>query len=409
MRLLTIGRAVRALASASAAFILAIAMAGCRSSADSRPQNTPAVQGLHVETLRLQTIPDEIEAPGSVIAVSTAQVAARTMGTVTEVAVREGDFVKRGQLLAQFDARELLARRNAAREGWQEAEAGVVEATRAVAAAQAQADVAKKTYDRYVYLRDQKSISPQEFDEVEARQRSAEAGLDQARARLRQAQAGNARAESEARAAEEVAGYARVVSPFDGRVIRRTVEPGSLISPGMPLFVVEDNSRYQLEVTLPTGAVATAAGASSPVRRGSVARVEVDALPGKTFSGKVMEVEAGADPSSHTLQARIDLPHDVAIQSGLFGRAWFRRGERRALVVLGSAILERGQLSGVYVADANGVAHWRIITTGQRIGDRTEILSGLSEGDRVVVNPGIQELDDLKVPAPASGAGEKSR
>src|SRR5208283_1252672 len=183
--------------------------------------------------------------------VSTAQVAARTMGTVLQVAVREGDTVKRGQVLAQLDERELASRWNAAQSGAQGATAGVTQATKALAAAQAQADVMKKTYDRYSYLKEQRSVSPQEFDEIAAKQEAAQANLEEAKAALSQSEAGAAQAESEARAAESVASYARIVAPFDGRVIRRSVESGSLVSPGMPLFVVEDTSRYQLEATLP--------------------------------------------------------------------------------------------------------------------------------------------------------------
>ena len=381
---------------------LAAAIAGCGTST-SRVQNAPVVQGLRVETVRLQTVADEVEAPGSVIAVATAQVAARTTGTATQVAVREGDSVKRGQLLATLDETELLARRDSARAAAQQASAGVTEATRAVSVAQAQADIAQKTYDRYVYLRDQKSVSRQEFDEIEAKQRAAQAGLEQAKARLQQAGAGKMQAESEARAAEEVAGYARVVAPFAGRVVRRTVEPGSLITPGTPLFVLEDTSRYQLDVTLSAEAVTAGAGSSASIRRGTLARVQFDTIPGKSFSGKVAELEAGADPASHTVRARIELPHGPAIQSGLFGRAWFPRGSRSAIAVPKGAVIERGQLRGIYVTDSSGMAQWRVVTLGREIADQLEILSGLSEGEQVVLNPASQELDGKKVAAASTG------
>jgi RND family efflux transporter MFP subunit len=368
-------------------------------------QETRGVPGLHLEIVRTQAVPDEIQAPGFVIAKATAQVASRTTGTVMQVAVREGDFVRRGQLLAQLDDRELLARKSAAEAALQESAAAVAEATRAVELAQAQADIGRKTYDRYVFLRDQKSVSPQEFDEVESKQRAAQAGLDQAKARLQQAQAANTRAEAEARAAQEVADYARIVAPFDGRVVRRTVEPGSLIMPGAPLFAVEDAAHYQLEVTLPSQAVTPRDGAASPIRRGSAARVELDAVPGKTFSGTVVELEAGADPESHSVRVRIALPDDPALQSGLFGRAWFRRGERRALLVAGTAVIERGQIRGVFVADVHGVAQWRVVTLGEKIADQVEALSGLNDGEQVVVNPGTQELEGRRVVASAHGEG----
>jgi RND family efflux transporter MFP subunit len=374
-------------------------LAACEGGNKTAIQKTQVVSGLRVQKVQLQGVPDELEAPGNVIAVSTAQVAARTVGTVLQVAVREGDTVKRGQLLAQLDERELSARRNAAKAASQGANAGVVQAAKALAAAQAQADVVRKTYDRYVYLKQQNSVSPQEFDEVTAKQESAQASLEQAKASLQHAEAGATQAESESRAAEDVASYARIVAPFDGRVIRRSVEPGSLVSPGTELFVVEDISRYQLEATLPAVGLVT-------VKKNTAVRVQLDALGEKSLAGKVAEMEAGADPTSHTLKVRVDLPKDTGVQSGMFGRAFFSRGEKRALVLPREAILSRGQLQGIYVMGEGNLLQWRVVTLGKTIGDLVEVLSGLSDGEVVVLNPGVQELDGKKVATPPN-SGEK--
>lgn len=380
-------------------------LASCGGSPSAPPQPRVA-EGLQTESIQLQSVPNEIQAPGSVISTATAQLAARTTGTVLSVPVREGDFVTRGELLAQLDEAELLARKQAAQAALQQAVAGISEASRGVAAAQAQATVAKQTYDRYVYLRRQKSVSPQEFDEVRARQLAAQAGLQQAQARLEQADAAKAQAESDAQAAGEVAGYARIVAPFDGRIVRRMVDPGSLVMPGTPLFVVEDTSHYQLQVTIPADAIA--AGSGAPIRQGSRARVVLDTIPGRAFDGRVAEIEAGADPNSHTVQARISLPRDAAIRSGLFGRAWFERGSHQGIVVPKGAIVERGQLRGVYVVDANGMAQWRVLTLGRVRAEGVEILSGLGAGERVVLNPGDRDLGGMRVQPAAARAGERN-
>jgi RND family efflux transporter MFP subunit len=362
---------------------------GCGRVNERAAQKIEVVPGLRIQKIQLRSVADELEAPGSVIAASTAQVAARTMGTALQVAAREGDFVKRGQVLAQLDERELASHRSAAHAAAQGATAGVALATKALVAAQAQADVMQKTYDRYSYLKEQKSVSPQEFDEIAAKQQAAQANLEQAKAALRQAEAGSAQAESEAHAAESVASYALVVAPFDGRVIRRTVEPGSMVSPGMPLFVVEDASRYQLEVTLPAEAAAF-------LKKNTPARVQLDGLQQKSLPGKVAEMEAGADPASHTLKARIDLPKEAGVQSGIFGRAFFSRGEKQALLVPSAALVDRGQLRGIYVVGDGGLLQWRVVTVGKNTLDVFEVLSGLNEGDLLVLNPGTQELDGKK-------------
>jgi multidrug efflux pump subunit AcrA (membrane-fusion protein) len=374
--------------------------AGCGGAMESRPEKAEVVQGLHVQKMQKQNVADELEAPGSVIAQSTAQVAARAMGTVLRVAVREGDNVKRGQVLAELDERELSAHRSAAQAASRAASAGVLQATKAVAAAQAQADVMKKTYERYNYLREQKSVSPQEFDEVAAKQEAAQANLEQAKAALSQSEAGVAQAESEAHAAESVANYARIAAPFDGRVVRRSIEPGSLVSPGMPLFVVEDTSRYQLEATLPAEALAG-------VKRNTLARVQLDALPAHSLAGKVAEIEAGADPTSHTFKVRVDLPREAGIQSGMFGRAYFTQGEKQAIVLPAEAVVSRGQLRGIYVVDGTGLIRWRVVTLGKNAGNQVEVLSGINEGEVVVLNPGSQELDGKKI-ATSSRVEEKN-
>jgi RND family efflux transporter MFP subunit len=384
-------------------------LAGCAGT-ENKAVKPETVSGLRLQKVELKSVPDELEAAGTVIAAATAQVAARTIGTALQVAVKEGDTVHRGQLLAQLDERELTAHHNASQAGAQAAEAGVSQAQKAAAAAQAQADVMQKTYDRYVYLKEQKSVSPQEFDEISAKQQAVQAQLEQAKAALQQAQAGREQAQAEVHAAESVASYARIVAPFDGRVVRRMVEPGSLVSPGMPLFVVEDTSRYQLQATLPTEALAF-------VKRASVARIELDLLMERTTSeggpyskaieGRVAEIEAAADPGSHTLNARIDLPRETKVQSGIFGRAFFTHGERTALVVPQEVVVARGQLRAIYAVDPKGLVHWRVVTLGQALNGQVEVLSGLTAGDVVVLNPGAQELDGKKTTQTAESSEEK--
>jgi RND family efflux transporter MFP subunit len=234
---------------------------------------------------------------------------------------------------------------------------------------------------------------------VAAKYQAAQAQLEQATAALHQAAAGADQAKSEVQAASSVASYARVAAPLDGRVVRRLVEPGSLVSPGIPLFVVEDASHYQLEVTLPADVLAK-------VRKGAAARVQLDALAGKPILGKVAEIEAGADSASHTATARVDLAKEPELQSGMFGRAFFAQGEMRVLTVPREAVISRGQLTGLYIEDASGVAHWRVVTLGKSWGSQCEILSGLTEGETIALNPGTQELDGKKISGETTQTGE---
>jgi RND family efflux transporter MFP subunit len=367
---------------------LALLLAGCSRSEKTVQAAPEAVFGVEVRTAALQTVADEVQAPGTVVSTRTAEVAARTMGTIEAVLVREGQAVKAGELLARLDDRELAARGAAAKAAEAGALAARAEAAQGFAAAKAQADVVEKTYERFVYLRDQKSISPQEFDEMESRRRAAQANLTAASERQKQTDAGVERARAEVKAAETASSYARLVAPFTGIVARRMAEPGSMAAPGAQLFVVEDSSRYQLRVQIESSAAAVA-------RPGSAVRVRLDALTGTELEGRVAEVEGGADPASHTVAARIDLPANPAVRSGLFGRAWFRRGERPALFLPQAAVIHRGQLAGVYALDSSGVLRWRIVTMGEPLaaGDSVEILSGLGAGEKFAANPAARDLD----------------
>lgn len=371
-------------------FAMALVLSGCGGSPPAKDE-PETVSGVSVVTLHAEAVPDEAEAPGTVRAAKSAEVAARTMGAVTSVPVREGDRVAAGQLLAQLDDREMGARRAAAQSAAKEAITAREEAVHALAAAEAQSAVARKTYDRFVYLREQKSVSAQEFDEVEAKHRAAAAALEQVKARQKQVEAMSERGQSEARAADAVAGYARVVAPFAGVVVRRNVQPGQMALPGQTLFVLDDPAKYELQVTVDASAIARG------LKRGTKARVRIDALPGRELAGTVTEMEAGADAASQTVRAKVALPADAGLQSGLFGRALFCCREGQALAIPRSAIIERGQLSGVYALDAEGIARLRVITLGRVLGDRVEILSGLAEGDRIVSDPQGRALDGKKV------------
>ena len=296
-------------------------------------------------------------------------------------------MVKRGQVLAQLDERELSSAetpQSRARRSKRWGRAGNASAGCGTSASRCDAENIRSIF----YLKEQKSVSPQEFDEVAAKQEAAKANLEQAKAALSQSKASSGTSESEAHAAASVASYSRIVAPFEGRVIRRMVEPGTLVSPGMLLFVVEDTSRYQLEATLPAEAI-------SVVKKNALVRVQLDDLPEKSLTGRVAEIEAGADPTSHTLKARLDLPKESGVQSGMFGRAYFAQGEKRALVLPSEALVSRGQLRGIYSVDGTGLIHWRIVTLGKSTGTQVEVLSGLDEGEDLNPIIGLAHLKAL--------------
>ncbi len=375
------GSAIRALLSTATAGLIALllaaaALVGCSSEQKTVSAAPETVSNVSVLSVHRANIPDVLEAVGNVRAAQTSLVASQMMGNIVNIRVHEGDRVRRGEVLALLD--DAQPRANLDR-----ATAAELASGKEISAADSEYTLAEATYKRYQTLLDRKSVSPQEFDEVKARYEAAQARRDMARAGQTQAKA----ALDQARTA---AGYARVLAPFDGVITEKKADVGTLASPGMPLFTIEDVRRYRLEATVNESDLRF-------VRAGQPVPVLIDALGDKVSNGKVVEIVPAADPASRSFLIKIDLPTDAALRSGLFGRAEFKRGERPSLLVPQSAIVERGQLQGVYVLDTNRIASLRYITLGKPAGQQTEVLAGLQEGETIVADPSGRDLAGKKI------------
>ncbi len=121
----------------------------------------------------------------------------------------------------------------------------------------------------------------------------------------------------------------------------------------------------------------------SMARVGKTVSVTIDGID-RTFPARVAEVVPSVDAAARTGTVKIDLPSLPELRSGLFGRALFDTGGRKILTIPSAGVMERGQLQSVYVAE-NNTAHTRLVTVGTRMKDRVEVLSGLNQGDRVIV------------------------
>jgi RND family efflux transporter MFP subunit len=322
------------------------------------------------------TVPDWLEAVGTVRAAQTSQVSSQIMGNIVEIRAHEGDRVQRGEVLAIFDDAQ-------PRFAVDQAKAAVTAAENEVSVADSDLALAGSTLKRYQQLYEKKSVSPQEFDEIKARYQSAEARRDVTRAGQAQANAALAQAQNSL-------GYTRIGAPFAGVVTEKKADPGTLASPGMSIFTIEDTHSYRLEVTVDEGDIRL-------VHVGQAAPVTIDALGNIQLSGKVVQIVPAADPASRSFLVKIGLPADARLRSGLFGRAQFARGERPALLIPRTSLVERGQLQGVYLLDANQIAGLRYVTLGKSAGEKVEVLSGLQDGDRLVAAPGERELAGKRI------------
>lgn len=357
------------------AFLAALISLGCSDKKTPAAPTAEVVRDLSMLEAQRKTVPDSIEAVGTIRALQTSQLSAQISGVIASIRAQEGQRVRRGDVLIVLDD----AQQRAALE---RASAAVNAAQQDIAAADADYGLQNATLTRYQSLYEKKSVSPHEMDEVQARQKSAGARRDQAQAGIAQARA----MEAQARAGLS---YTRIRAPFDGVITARLVDTGALASPGVPLITIEDTHRFRLEASVDESDIRF-------VTLGAGARVYVDGL-GTDLSAKVVQIVPAADPASRSFVVKLELSPDARLRSGLFGRVRFPRGQREAIVIPRTALLERGQMHGVYVVAADGQIGLRYVTLGKPAGDDVEILSGLSGGERLIGSPGSRDLAGKKV------------
>jgi len=351
-------------------------LAGCTSDRHPASAAPETVSNVPVIVAQKTTVPEWVESVGTVRASQASQVSSQVMGNIVEIRTHEGDSVQAGQVIVILDDTQ-------ARSATDQATATVTAAEKEVSAADSDLALAGSTLKRYQQLYEEKSVSPQEFDEIKARYQSAEARRDMARA-------GQAQANAALTQVRTSLGYTRIRAPFAGVVTEKKADAGTLASPGMPIITIEDTRSYRLEVAVDESDLRL-------VRIGLVSPVTIDALGNVQLSGKVVQIVPAADPASRSFLVKVELPADARLRSGFFGRARFPRGEQSALLVPRTSLVERGQLQGVYVLDVNQIAGLRYVTLGKSAGEQTEVLSGLQEGEKLVAVPADRDLSGKRI------------
>jgi RND family efflux transporter MFP subunit len=350
-------------------------LAGCSPEPKST-SHTTVVNGLSVAQATLELAPDDSAAVGTVHARESVSLAAQTMGRVTAVLVHEGDMVRAGQLLVRLDGAVSQAELERAR-------AGEAASQYELATVQSQADLTASTLARYKILRDQKSVSPQEYDEMDHHAQAAAAQLEAAKA---QAQSLHVAVS----AARTTAGYAMIVAPFAGVVTGRHVDPGAMAMPGTPLVDVDRAGQLQLEVSVDESRL-------SSVKLGAPIAVKIPSFCAASMAGHVAQIVPAVDAASHSFLVKIDLPAEKNLRAGMYGSAALAATTRMAVMAAQSAVVTHGSLHSVWVLNRRGIASLRYVTLGNVSGDKVEVLSGLNKGEQIVLSPGDRELGGARV------------
>ena len=379
-------------------------LAGCGSQSKIEKES-PAIQTVKAQVMTVSSAPieDFYEAPGTVASKDRMQIASKIMGRIINLTCVEGSRVKKGQLLFEVDDQEAVARLDTARAELEEAQRELEEAERDAEASQyaktsAEADLllATQMYNRYDELLKRNSVSQQEFDNVNAKYKSALAQVQQAQqiinaktARRKRAIAHIERAKAAIRESQVQLGFAKVFAPANGIVTSKQASVGDMAVPGVPLLTV-DSEQYRLDVPVDESRLPI-------IHMGARVPVSIESLNVKAMPSTVEEIVPAADPATRSSIVKLSLPSTEGLHSGLFGRANFSLGTRKAIEISSGSILNRGELTMVYVVDADGIARLRLVKTGQESGGRTEVLSGLRPGDNIVVSKTDELKDGIRV------------
>lgn len=318
-------------------FALAPLMASLIAACTPAKSDAPGVEmGIEdVPAVRVSAAPTggRYRAAGTVRASRRAELSTRLAGRIESVRVRPGDQVRSGQLLLTLERASLSAAERQAKSALELATASL--------------------------------------RRVERLHRDSAAPLVQ----LEAARNAFTQAQGQAQAVQADLAYAEVRAPFDGRVTSRLADPGDLAGPGRPLLIVEDATRREIVVTIPDELRGRA-------RPGQEVMVELGDGRRRTTARVLAEV-TGADPRSPTVELRLAGPADLT--SGLAAVVEIPIGERSALRVPSSALVERGQLQGVFLFAPDSTLRLRWIRVGSVRGDSAEVVSGLVDGDLVAL------------------------
>ena len=296
-----------------------------------------------------------ILASGIVEAAQTANISTRVMGRITNIFVKTGDRVNKGQLLASVWDEDIKAKRA-------QTDAMIAEAEGAYA-------TALKDYDRFNNLYKQQSATAKELDNVTLQYNSAKARVAAAR---------QMRSEVNANLS-----YSSLTAPFSGVVTQKLAEVGSIANPGMPILTIEQDGIFQVSASIAESDI-------SSIHLGDVAAIQIKST-GKNFDGKIIQINPSSQFTGGQYIVKISIPATAKkdIYAGMFAGVNIpvkdtRQVKNDAVLVPSSAIINRDELTGIYTVSVNNTALLRWIRLGKNYGDKIEVISGLSKDEKFI-------------------------
>jgi RND family efflux transporter MFP subunit len=365
-------------------------------------RSLPTVNFARVERSATKT---ELILPGNVQAMTEAPVLARASGYIRKRYVDIGDGVKAGAVMAEIEAPELDQQILQANATLDQVRSTVQQAEAALEQGRANENLAKVTAGRWDNLQKRGVVSKQENDTYQAQYAAQQANVQALTKALAAAHSNVGAAQANLERLKQLKTYQTVRAPFDGVVTVRNVDTGALVNEANTLlYRVAQTGSLRVYINLPQTE-------SENVRPGQHATLTLAELPGKKFDGTVTRTSNALDPASRTLLTEVQVANTAGLLlPGMYAQVDLSVPRRDPpLVVPGDTLVVRSDGPQVAVISDGDAVHFRRIQLGRDFGDRLEVLSGLEEGQRLVVNPSDAIVEGVRVNPKATEKAAKKQ
>jgi RND family efflux transporter MFP subunit len=343
--------------------------------------------------------------PGNIQAVTEAPILARAEGFLKTRYADIGDRVTAGQLLAEIEAPDLDQQVTQARAAVEQVQADLERATAALEQGKANESLAKVTAQRWDNLVKRGVVSRQENDQYQAQYQAQSANVRALEHAVAAAKSNIAAAQANVARLSELQNYLKVRAPFAGVITLRNVDVGALVNTGNTmLFRIARTNLLRTYVNVPQSSAAD-------IHVGQKAFLSTSESPDTKFPGQVTRTANALDPSSRTLLVEIQADNPAGkLMPGMYVQVDLNLPRKDPpLLIPSDTLVVRPEGTLVALVGADNVVHYKRILVGRDFGDRIEVLSGMNEGERAIVNPNDSVQDGVRVEPVAGAEGGAKR
>ena len=336
-------------------------LSSCSSDQQATRKDTESVS-VGVQTAQKASIPNEYQFSGTLKGTRQVKISTKMMGKITHMNAEEGDRISEGETLVRIKDQNVESQKQQVQAKLNQAEAAL--------------ENAETNFERIKTLYERGSATQKEFDDMQTQYRSAQSRVNALQGKLDEV--------------NDMLDYTTLRAPFDGYVANKRVSRGDMASPGRPLLIVEDFGKMEVTTSVPESQI------NLFTLKDSVT-VDIAAAGYHNLKGLIKQINPSGNQASRQfiVKVAIDRPKEESntLKSGMFATISLMKGGEPTIAVPEQALVNRGQLTGLYTVSPDKEAVLRWVRTGRRYEDQIEILSGLAEGDRYIATyePGLIE------------------